>query len=163
MRQSLQTGAEQILDRLELTENKNNRNWCVINGDLLDYIPGNIRPTFKKGKVLRRRLRDFTTTFIEYSQAVRCPTTRNLMTSYKRKRAWPQMQTFYFSPGGSIEAATNFSWISRNSVFKRNLALVRHTMNRYLRYLGVGMIMSLRWSDDRVQPSHVMTRTPKLR
>ncbi|KAL4781963.1 hypothetical protein BJX76DRAFT_359395 [Aspergillus varians] len=108
MRQSLQAAAQEILDRLEATERRNNRLWCIINGDLLEYIPEHIRLTFKKSKVLRRGFREFITTVIECLQTGRlCPTPHDLMSLYKKTRNWPQMNTFYFSRGGSMEAAMN--------------------------------------------------------
>lgn len=107
MRQTLQLTAEELLCRLEATETSDSRLWCRVNGDLLGYIPENIRSTFKKSRVLRRGFKEFITTIIECLQTGGCPTPDDLMSLYKKKRLWPQMNAFYFSRGGSIEAALN--------------------------------------------------------
>lgn len=105
MRQNLQISAEEILDTTGATETRNNRIWCAVNGNLLEYIPKNIRSTFKKSKVLRRGFRELIAAVNECLQAGRCPTPDDLMSLYKKKRIWPQMHNFYFSRGGSIDAA----------------------------------------------------------
>jgi GNAT superfamily N-acetyltransferase len=107
MRQTLQDIAEELLYRLKTTETSDNRLWCMVNGDLLEYIPENIRSIFKKSRVLRRGFKEFITTIIECLQAGGCPASDDLLSLYKKKRIWPQMHTFYFSRGGSIEAALN--------------------------------------------------------
>ncbi|GFF79168.1 hypothetical protein IFM62136_09996 [Aspergillus lentulus] len=66
-----------------------------------------IRSTFKKSRVLRRGFKEFITTIIECLQTGGGPTPDDLMSLYKKKRIWPQMNTFYFSRGGSIGAGLN--------------------------------------------------------
>ncbi|KAJ6069164.1 hypothetical protein N7499_011051 [Penicillium canescens] len=110
MVESLRLGAEGILTELEETENvQSHRVWYNLNRHLLENIPQNVRMMFKKSKVLRQGFRAFFITIVQCLQTSNVPTEDNLMALYRKSRLWPQMHTFYFAPGGSIDVATALS------------------------------------------------------